>query len=311
MELEPINLPALILALLWPAIAIVALVLFRRPLGEVVGILGQRIQKISIGTLSLELAATSELKLAALDDEIRKLDATPNVQSAASSLSGLMAQLRQGRKHDYIVIDLGSEAAPRWLTSRLYLLVFLIMRIDRPKCLVFVETSGNVRGRFIGTAAPEDVRWALAHTYTWLETACASAYASLGELQFDAVSGTLSEYQSSKLIQLFLLKVRATPVSSESPGVNAPVEAGWIELADGSLEHAKWLDSGRLERVLGNDLTTSCVVRFPNHAISELSGVVLREPGRFVAVVDTDRKFLNLIDRASVLENLAAEFVKN
>ena len=311
MELEPINLPSLILALVWPTIAVIALVFFRRPLGELVGIMGQRIQKVSIGTLSLELAATSELKLAALDDEIRKLDVTPNVQSGASSLSGLMAQLRQGRKHDYIVIDLGSDAAPRWLTSRLYLLVFLIMRIDRPKCLVFVETAGNVRGRFVGTAAPEGVRWALAHTYAWLETKCASAYASLGELQFDAESGTLPEWQSSQLIRNFLESIRARPAAGQVLDESLPAPSGWIPLGDGSVEHAKWLDGARVERLLGSDLTTSCVVLLPNQAINELTCAVLRAPGRFIAVVDADGKFLNLIDRAAVLENLAAAFVKN
>jgi hypothetical protein len=311
MELEPVNLLAPILALLWPAIAVVALVLFRRPLVELVGILGQRLQKISIGTLALELAAISELKLTALDTEVRKLDAAPSMQSGASSLFGLMAQPRQGHKHDYVVIDQGLETAPRWLTSRLYLLAFLITRIDGPKCLVFIETTGNVRGRFVETAAPEQVRWALTRTYSWLETACAAAYAGLGPLQFEPESGALPEWQSSQLIQNFLSNIRATPAPSEFQSTSAPIEAGWIELGDGSLEHAKWLDGGRVERLLGSDLTTSCVVQFPNHAISELTGVVLREPGRYVAVADTDRKFLNFIDRETVLENLAAEFVKN
>jgi hypothetical protein len=166
-------------AVIWPALAIVFLLVFRRPVGDLVQILGQRIHKLSYAGLSLELAEIAEMKTQTLETEIRQLDAGPIPQSGSTAISQFVAELQTDRGRDYVVLDLGSEASPRWLTSRVYLLAFLITLIDRPMCIVFVETVGSVRRRFLGTALPDRVRWALSRRYAWLESASAAAYAVL------------------------------------------------------------------------------------------------------------------------------------
>jgi hypothetical protein len=262
MTIQPIDLPSLLRAIVWPLLAVFALVIFRRPVGDLVTMLGQRIHKFSFGGLSLELAEVSEMKTPTLETEIRQLDAGLIPQSGSSAISQLLTQLRSDHRHDYIVLDLGSESSPRWLTSRVYLLALLITLIDRPICMVFVETAGGVRKRFIGTAAPDRVRWALARHYSWLELASAAAYAVLGgaycstsllqlnpvsTFQFDAASGSLAEWQVTQLIQQFLANIRAPqPVPAAA---NADADQ-WIPLSDGMAEHAKWLDADRSFRCL-------------------------------------------------------------
>jgi hypothetical protein len=205
------------------------------------------------------------------------------------------------------MIDLGSESSPRWLTSRLYLLALLITLINRAVCLVFVETVGGVRKRFVGLASPERVRWALARKYSWLEAASAIAYAQLGGLQFEDPPRLLSDYQLNQLVPQFLTNVRGPQPAPGTPPAGA---AEWVPVNDAMAEHAKWLDGGRIERLLGTDLSGSCVVLFPNKTVNGLADAVLSQPGRFVAVVDQDRTFRGLVDRSSLLESLAREFVK-
>jgi hypothetical protein len=227
-------------------------------------------------------------------------------QSGPSAISGLLTQLQYGGQHDYIVIDLGSEASPRWLTSRLYLLSLLLTVIDRPLCLVFVETVGGIRKRFVGTASPDRVRFALARAYSWLETAGAGAYASVGEIQFDPITGQLAEWQMSQLIQQFLGKIRLQPAPVNPTGDGTD----WVNLPNGISEHAKWLDGARIERLLGSSLSTSYVTLLPNKSTSDLANAVLQQHGRFVTIVEPDKTFRGLVDRLSVLESLADEFSK-
>jgi len=306
-NIQPIDLASLLRAVTWPLITIAALAVFRRPLINLVGILGRRVQRISFGGVSLDLSEISELKPHSLDAEIRQLDAGLVPQSGASSISVLLSQLQYRGQHDYIVIDLGSESSPRWLTSRLYLLALLITLIDLQLCLVFVETTGGVRKRFMGTASPNRVRWALARTYMWLESASAAAYVSLGTLQFDPATGHLTEWQTSQLMQQFLTNIR---LAQPAP-VNPPPDATeWISLPDGKYEHAKWLDGSRIERLLGNDLSGSYVVLLQNKSVSALADAVLGQRDRFVGVVESDKTFRGLVDRSAVLESLASGFLR-
>jgi hypothetical protein len=49
MNIQPIDLPSLLRAVIWPLLAVVAFIAFRRPLGVLVTILGQRVHKFSVG----------------------------------------------------------------------------------------------------------------------------------------------------------------------------------------------------------------------------------------------------------------------
>jgi hypothetical protein len=129
----------------------------------------------------------------------------------------LMCKARRSGRHNYIVIDLGSESSPRRLTSRLYLLALLIGPIARPIRFVFVETAGSVRNRFIGTASPDRVRWALATKYNWLETMNAMAYASIGEVSLDPTTGYFANWQVLQLMQQFLANIRNRSLQQTPP----------------------------------------------------------------------------------------------
>jgi hypothetical protein len=299
------HLALLIRAIAWPAVAVGALIGFRAPLRELITFLGQRVNKISVAGVSLDLATASELKSQALDADLRELDAGTKPHSGPFDL---LAQFRDGGACDFIVIDLGSLPAPRWLTSRLYILALLLTRVGRLKCFVFVETAGQLRNRFIGTASPEDVRWALARHYPWLEQAYALAYAQLGSLQFDPAKGSLSEWCATALLQGFLSIVRNQGPPLIFPDPTRIPEV--IDLGNGVSEYAKWIDGGRIERILGTDLEVASVTIPPGKSLDDTANSVIQQTGRFVAVVENDRTFRSLIDRSAILENLAKNYAR-
>lgn len=312
MNVQPIDLPSLLHAVLWPLIVIIAIAVLRRPLGDFVLGVGQRMNKLSVAGFSVELAQVEEMRPGAMDAEIRQLEAGLIPQSGSASLTALVTELQSGGQHDYVVIDFGSETSPHWLTSRLYLLAFLLTLIRRQLCLVFVETTGTVRKRFVGVASSDHTRWALARRYGWLESAGAAAYAgqtgapaaALGN-QFDPATGYLS-WMIPNLIQQFLGFIR----SSQAPADNSPDKSEWVSLdKQQTFEHAKWLDGARIERLLGSDLTTAHVTLLPNKTLNDLANPVLGQQGRFIAVVEPDGTFVSIVDRQQVLDGVAAQLL--
>jgi hypothetical protein len=315
----PIDIPSLVRAVIWPVITIVGLVAFRQSIATLIGGLGQRVKKLAFAGFSLEMAQVQEMRPSAMDTEIRQLETGLVPQSGSNALTALVKELESGGNHDYVVIDLGSEPSPRWLTSRLYLLCLLIATIHRQPGMVFTETLGAVRKRFIGMASPEEVRWALARRYGWLESAGASAYAMqvanppIGYLpnptpanQFDPATGYLS-MTIPNLIQQFLALVRS-PVP---PMDGSPDKLEWLSIGNAqTFEHAKWVNGNRIETLLGSDLNRARVTLPPNKTISDLVSPVLAQQGRFVAVLDPDSTFLCLVDRHKVLEAIAREFTR-
>jgi hypothetical protein len=302
MSFQPLDLPSLLRAALWPTIVVIALVIFRRQLPDLVRILSQRINKFSFAGLSLGLAVLPEMRSAAIEIEVRRLDAAQPAESGVSSIGGLFGELERG-EGAYIVIDLGSESDRRWLTSRLYLLAFLIIFIERQIYLVFVETAGGLRKHFVGTASSNSIRRCLARHYGWLEAKMAEAYgAIIGSLQLDLTVVRLAAPQVTDLINQYLDNIR-----KPEP---APDSEEWVALNDGMVEHARWLDGARIERLLGHDLNTSNVVLMPNQSIDSLGESILSQQGSVVAILEMDRTFRGFADRSATLESLGSAFLK-
>jgi hypothetical protein len=233
--------------------------------------------------------------------------------------------LQFGQPRGYVLIDLGSATAPRWLTSRLYLLSFLITLTERPIEIVFVHSQGEISRRFLGVVAPDRVRWALAQRYSWFEPAMANAYAlltgpvikppaapapgypNLNDPLLDPDTKRISVTQVPILIQYFLSNVQDNRSSATVTQVKS---ADWVELGGGKIEYSKWIDKERIERLLSADLTRSFIVVPPNQVIDDLGLPLLKQKDRYIAVLDAERTFQNLLDRSAVLDGLAREFLK-
>ena len=232
----------------------------------------------------------------------------------------MFEQLSNEEPAPYLLVDVG--AGHEWLSSRLYLLATMLVSMRRTRALVFVETLGDVRGRFVGIARADEVRWALAREHPWLEADFAHAYESATRswrtppaqvplptrdpLVLDH-HGRLEHSVARELVGQFLRDVQA----GGPPQIGN--EPDWVnEVVDGLpfVEHARWLTGADLERMLGPALDrfgylAEAVPRPPSKAAVASIGM----PGHdVIALLDDQHRFRGeVIERERALEALAAQ----
>jgi hypothetical protein len=311
-------------ALAWPLVVVAALFFFRHSVANLAKLASERIRKVSFAGFDLEFATLRNVTPASLDVELRQMSGTPIAESGSSSMFNFVNAL-YGAPPSYVVVDLGSKDRPQWLTSRVYLFAYLIMLIDESIVMVFVETSGATRRRYTGLARARDVRWALAGRYPWLEPAMAGAYASLASNIFvpspdptvqpqanpygpltDTTTGRLQAHQAAQLITAFLRNVQVASLPQNAP---ADRLRDWVQFKGGQFaEYAVWLDPDRLERRLGEALSRASVVVPVNESLDGLGTAVLKQSGRYVAILNSELRFEGLLDRQAVLDLVARDY---
>jgi hypothetical protein len=149
----------------------------------------------------------------------------------------------------------------------------------------------------------------LARRYPWLEYAYAQVYAKLGLPQFEAEAGALVEWQATDLVQQFLAAIRVPgTIQMLFPDPNRLPHT--VDLGNGVLEYARWAGGGQIERVLGADLSVASLTVPPGKRLNDMVEAVMAQQSRFVAVVEADHVFRNLVDRSAALESLAIEAMR-
>ncbi len=308
-----LDIAAALSAVIWPAIALLILLAYRSQIPMFVESLAGRVKKLEFAGVSLELAiakpVVSEWSGTPTALDLRHRATAVQVQD--STARTFLVQLADEGTGDYAEINLGTGS--EWLTSRLFIMAVVFARMKGIECFVFVETSGDVRKRFVGWADPATVRWALAKRYSWLEQAYADAYAAItsernvvvvsptGRLGYPYAPGDPGA--AIDLLQEFLQRV-------QQPGFPPPANAEeWvmIDTATNTHEHANWITADAIEQGLGRDLQAEVIrsseLRSKNSA--EQVRLILSMPTRFVPVVGDDQRFEYLVRRDVLVEQVA------
>ena len=193
------------------------------------------------------------------------------------------------------MVDLG--AGDEWITSRLYMVVTLVARMRGLRVMVFTALDANGR-RFIGSAQPDQVRWALAAAYPWLEVAYLRAWSNqfgyLNLATLDRSQVSLSRdggRESSRAVRIFEDYKQALQVIAPPPNPD-----GWVDLS-GAWERAEWITPALLTRVLGPALNERAVQHDFDTSADELARRVLRFPLDYVPTVDRTGRFLRVVTR--------------
>jgi hypothetical protein len=314
-----LDVAAALSAIIWPIVVIIILLGYRNKIPMWVEGIANRITKLGFGGFSLELAVAEAFapewsgSAGALDLRHTAMAFQVNDSTART----FMTQLTEESTADYAIVNLGT--GEEWLTTRLYIMAIIFAQMKGVEAFVFLETMGSTRKRYIGWAKPENIRWALAKHYSWLEHAFADAYSAIlsqhHQPQALIVSneGRLGYGYSPRDpgASIELLKEYLQRVQSTSPPPLPPVAGSgeWILLdpATNTYEHAAWINSEKLEEILGNDLNTANIhsVELRAKPSSEKLKMLLAMPDRFVAAVTNDQRFEYLVDRRVVLEQVA------
>ena len=298
-------------SLAWPLVTLVALYTLRRPLIELIGQVARRARKVSVFDVSIELAKLPELTptWSVGNEDPRRLSSSQLFDSASHTL---FQELAAPAYTDYAMVDL--RAGQSWLTSRLFIFSLILGEVTGIRAFVFLEST-NTRRKFVGVASPAKVRRALGRRYPWLEEAfayaLASAYTGVSVPEFAGVS-TFSNlaspllpaqsYRTSDLVRNFIEKLQRHTVPPDNER-NTYLEMG---TSPEIWERCRWIDGEVLERDLSGVLEYDWVEDSPDIARSRLSESILRRKGEFVALVESDRRFVGLIDRYALLEQVAA-----
>jgi hypothetical protein len=303
---------ALVRTVVWPAVALIVLLVYRRQLPGFVGGLAGRVRKVSVASISLEFAEATEFEPPATVNFLSALQEPLGAGSFSSRAGALDALLRQGERADYAVFDLG--AGKSWLSSRLYVTAVVLPRVLGWRCLVFVESSPGFR-RYIGLASPERVSERLGRSFTWMNAALANALASsslppYGHLEPHegqmVVNGFLQDPKIQRAVVPPVGPPQPAPAAAPVPAPAAPADP-WVPIENGALEeHGSYVSPMDLHRIMDDALlqpTLEIIPGMPDQAKLE---AVLAEKAEFVARTRTNGAFVGLIDRRAAVEKLAA-----
>lgn len=301
---------ALVEALAWPVVVLALLLLYRAPLAALLTSLARRGWKFSARGVSVEadaLAPNAGLQAAA--------EALADAVAGGSGPVPLAEAARAAATADYLRLDLGTLATPRWLTSRLFLLAALVERNGAARAVVFTRGGWE----FLGVATPGVVRRELGAAVPAFERALAAAWvqAATGAGEGFATRDGMTAEAMAKVVHAFLRP--GPPGGAGGPaylvalGPSPPDAAGWVRLPagpPGTWERAATVppDAAALRDLLPRALHTATLTASPGEA---LGGAQLRElargTGPFLALVDPAGAFRGLLDRTAVLARAVGE----
>ena len=309
-----LDIAALVSAIIWPLALIILFLVYRENLGVWIKQILPRINKLGIGSFSLELAeakayAPQWVASSSMVDLRQRGVAGMDV---TDSTAGNFAQLLDDdRAADFAEVDLGE--GHEWLSSRLYIMSILFARMKGIRSLLFLESSAGVRRKVIGMARPEHVRWSLAQRYPWFEEAYTDALSQVfgpGQARVLSRTGRIGEPQDPKnaskavtLLQDFLQRIQAqgpaAPVAAQS------ADPEWVEInaTMKTREHALWSNARDLEDLLGNvlDRTPIRSSAFRDKPAIEQIALIAEHQGPFVALVQDDGRLDRVIDKERIL----------
>jgi hypothetical protein len=186
----------LVKALAWPFFAAIIVILLREPIHGFVTALGTRITKLSIFKVELELVPAAAGAEGPLLDDLRTATTSADI---SDSFRTLLEQVQSQTPADFAEVNLGT--GKDWLSSRLYIAALMLERMRAIQVIVFVERTAKSNRHIVAVVPVQELRWALARRYPWLEAAFLRAY-----------------------IALF----RTQPNFGEKPAPTMPVGAAWL-----------------------------------------------------------------------------------
>jgi hypothetical protein len=338
----------LVQAISWPIFGVIALFLLYKPISSfLVSLGGQNVQTVKFTVLQLFAVEYSKASNFTPTWSFPGLDLrfAPGNKITTSGGSSLFQQFKGNEPLDYALFDIGD--GKKWLTSRLFIFAIMLERMRGLRCLVFVETTSDVQQRFLGIASPSEIRWKLAMLNPWLEPALARAsyfkqYSVYipdvpafppSQSQYDALSkfvqNSKSKFPDFPPSQYAILSVNGAlePNAAESlvrafledPDIHQSGEPSpkvdWEEVPQRYekpfWEHANWIDREWIQKLDLKSGDTAYLKSSPDDSQTKQTQALLwRKGSAFIALVDNEKRFVEPVDRHTLLEKVVENLRK-
>jgi hypothetical protein len=310
---------------LWPIVILAVAILYRRSIGRLISRVLGSVRSISVAGISLELAA-NPTRGAFADSgliDIRHSGTENDVND--STLRGFYEQLRLQGPTEFVVVNLGQGT--EWLSSRLYILVVILMRMRGLRAVVFVDQDEQRLGHFVGVCPCEAIRWRLAQAYPRYEAALAA-----GELRVwygtnpptgpIVTTATIANDEgafmqaenAAELLRGFLAAIQS-PVLPATANQREP----WQELTrtpppppgqpPSVFELATWLSVADVERMFDGVLDLVSIP-FSDFQLADADArrrLIVEHEGPWIGLVRDQGRFHALVNRSRALENFVAD----
>ena len=320
MTVESKDLITLVTGIAWPIVAVIALLVFHKPLARFVEELGKRTTKFSAFDISIEMAPVPNPPAPWEDPTIYEGSNLTGGAFTTTTVMELFQRIRDGTTWHYLIVDIGD--GKRWLISRLFIFTVILRYMGGLSCVVFVETKNEHSKRLLGITHPEKIRIALAQRYPWLDQALVNAWV---EQQVPVLTGPLMKDKAESIVNGFIadekIQYVQQPKNEDEELENEDIwedELGdqdeWEQLGDQGLwEHTKWLDIEILNRDLRGAFYDRDISQFadsPDISDGERNSALLRRQVPFIALINEKGEFKGLVDRQNRLEKLAERLGK-
>jgi len=301
MTVEFKDLIELIKAIAWPIVVAVALLAFRKPIARFVEELGKRAMKLSAFDVSIEFATIPSPPIPWSDPTIYESSNLIAGAVTATTIMELFQRISDDTTWHYLIVDI--ETGKRWLISRLFIFTVILRYMRNLKCVVFVETKGEYRGRLLGIAKPESVRFALARKYPWFDEVIVKAWSNE---KIPILTDPLPKDKAQSIVNAFIQDGR---VQQQKDPQN---QDEWEQVRRQNQplwEHTKWLDIQRVNEDLREvfcDRDASQFADSPDIPAEQRNKALLHRQTPFVALVNDKGEFRGLVDRHIFLNQVAA-----
>jgi hypothetical protein len=308
----PIDVPALLDAIAWPAVVLAIVFLIRAKLPSMIEQLAGRVKKLDLAGVSIELAearpyAPAWTGAGAVADLRHAAQAFEMTDSGRASF---VTQLMGPAEADYAEVDLGDGR--QWLSSRLFIMAELFPRMKRVRCFLFVERKNGHEKRHLGWVDPAALRYALAREYPWLESAFADAYDQILKhgARIASSHGKLISAQGGDdaavaidLLGEFLRRVQTPPPPAPLQPPIPTVDVNGVQ------EQARWLSGGAIEALLGPALikTHLSATQFLKAEPKEQIRMVLAAPGDFLILTSDKGAIERVLKRDALIDQIGRQ----
>lgn len=310
---------------IWPLVVGLALFLYRKPLSGFIAGLGQRVTKLSVFDVSIELAALPAPPSPWSDPNISQSSEMTGGEANNSAFMTLFEHIKADISWDYMIVDV--KDGRFWFISRVFIFTFFLQAMRGLKCVVFVKTSGESNRKLIGISSSEAIRSALWQTFPWMEKALKNALERHKtcfidpELQPSTAGDIIQSFIKDREMQLTCNPgVLTTPSKCTIPEDQRPTDPikkdEWVRIKDKDIwEHTHWLDFeikqvNEAVKKSFYERDSSNYMESPDVSNEEQIRALLFRKAPYVALVNSQHEFKALIDRQKLVALIGEALIK-
>lgn len=289
---------------IWPIVVGIALFLYRKSLSRFIAGLGQRVTKLSVFDVSIELAALPVPPSPWSESDIAENTKMIGGEVDSTAIMTLFESIGADKPLDYLIVDV--KDGRFWFVSRVFIFTVFLQAMRGLKCVVFVQTIGENRRRLLGLASPEAVYTALRQAFPWMRTALNNALSNHGTFFLDPAR---SSTEAGNIIKSFMMQLTCKPDDLTKPDERVRLEGTDI------WEHTHWLDFGirQVSEAVKKSFyeqDSSHYKDSPDVSTEERTRALLFRKAPYVALVNSQHEFKALIDRQKLIAIIGETLIK-